>query len=306
MRSFLFSMALIMCLADGARACELCGCSASNQYLGILPQFYKQFIGVQYQYTSFTAKQRSLMDPSDYETAYEFNTTYQVWGRYYIGDRVQLFGFVPYHVNTGSDAGTPITTNGIGDVSVLANVVILKDDSGSMAWHQTLLAGGGVKMPTGKYTGISQLDEQGLPNVQAGTGSWDFIVNANYTLRYKKVGINADVAYTMTTANKAEYKYGNRLNTGLLAFYWWQPKALALLPQAGVRYEYSLHDYDNYPHKWLNENSGGNVLFGAVGVQAFYKRLGAKVMYNIPLEQHYAANNVTVNSRLETSVLFLF
>ena len=306
MKSLIFIVVLLAGISYNARSCELCGCSASNQYLGILPEFYKQFIGVQYQYTSFTAKQPSLLDPSDYERAYEFNNTFQLWGRYYIGNRVQLFGFVPYHINGGSDAGTAIKTNGIGDASILANVVILKDDPNSKVWHQALLAGGGVKMPTGKYTGISTLDEQGLPNVQAGTGSWDFIVNANYTVRREKIGANIDVAYTMTTANTADYKYGNRLNTGLLGFYWWAKNKLSLLPQGGVRYEYTLHDYDNYAHKWLNANSGGNIVFGTVGVQSFYGRYGAKVMYSIPVSQHYAANNVTVNPRLETSVFFLF
>ncbi len=246
------------------------------------------------------------MDPTDYERAYEFNNTIQLWGRYYVGSRVQLFGFVPYHLNAGSDAGTAIKTNGIGDASLLANVVIVKDDSNCKVWHHTLLAGGGVKMPTGKYTGITTLDEEGLPNVQAGTGSWDFIVNANYTVRRQKVGANVDVSYTMTTANTADYKYGNRLNSGLLAFYWWQKNKLSLLPQGGVRFEYSLHDYDNYKNKWLNESSGGTIVFGTVGAQSFYGRYGAKVMYSIPLAQNYAANNVTVNPRLETSVFFLF
>jgi len=219
---------------------------------------------------------------------------------------VQLFAFVPYHINSGSDAGTKISTSGIGDVSVLANVVILKDDSADNIWHQTLIGGGGIKAPTGKYTGITALDEQGLPNVQAGTGSWDFIVNANYTVRRKRIGVNVDASYTMTTANTADYKYGNRLNTGLLGFYWWQKHDFSLLPQGGVRFEYSLHDYDNYARKWLNESSGGSIVFGTVGVQSYFKRYGAKVMYNVPLAQHYAANNVTVNSRIETSLFFLF
>ena len=289
-----------------ALACDLCGCSASNQYLGILPQYYNQFIGMQYQYTGFVAHQPSLIDPSDKENAYEYNNTLQLWGRYYVGSRVQLFAFIPYHINNGSDAGTRINTNGIGDISVLANVAIIKDDSTYKTWHHTLLAGGGIKMPTGKYTGITTLDEEGLPNVQPGTGSWDFIANANYTVRRKTIGLNADASYTMTTANTADYKYGNRLNASLMAFYWWQKKTITLLPQAGIRYEYSLHDYDNYEKKWLNENSGGNIIFGAAGAQAYFKRIGAKLMYNVPISQHYAAGNVTVQPRVETSLLFLF
>jgi hypothetical protein len=306
MRSILIAAVLIAGVTYNAAACDLCGCSANNQYLGILPQFYKQFIGLQYQYTSFSAKQASLMDPADYERAYAFNNTLQLWGRYYIGNRLQLFGFVPYHMNSGNDAGSPFKTNGIGDVSVLANVVVIKDDSDCKSWHHALLAGGGVKMPTGKYTGITTLDEQGLPNVQAGTGSWDFVVNANYTVRREKIGINADASYTMTTVNTAGYKYGNRLNTGLLGFYWWAKNSLSVLPQAGIKYEYSLRDYDNYERKWLNEASGGEIVFGSVGVQSFYKRYGAKVMYNIPIAQHYSDGNVTVKPRLETSVYFLF
>ena len=305
MRSIILITALIAGISYNAYSCELCGCSASSQYLGILPEFYKQFIGVQYQYTGFTAKQPSLMNPSDYERAYEFNNTYQVWGRYYIGNKVQLFGFLPYHMNSGSDAGTAIKTNGIGDASILANVVLLKDDTNAN-WNKTLLAGGGIKLPTGKYTGVTTLDEQGLPNVQAGTGSWDFIVNANYTMRYQKTGINLDASYTMTTTNQVDYKYGNRLSSGLLGFYWWQKGQITLLPQAGIRYEYTLHDYDNYGHKWLNENSGGNIVFATAGVQAYYKRYGAKVMYSIPVAQHYAAGDVTVQPKLETSLFFLF
>ncbi len=306
MRSLYFIIAIIACASYNSVACDLCGCSASNQYLGILPQFYRQFIGLQYQYTSFTARQASLMDPTEYERAYEFNNTYQLWGRYYIGERVQLFGFVPYHMNTGSDAGNAFRTTGIGDASLLANVVVIKDDSDCKTWHKSFLAGGGIKMPTGKYTGITTLDEQGLPNVQAGTGSWDFIVNANYTVRREKIGINADASYSLTTVNTAGYKYGNKLNIGLLAFYWFAKKNISVLPQGGVRYEYSLHDYDNYQRKWLNENSGGSIVLGTIGVQSFYKQIGAKIMYNIPVGQHFAGGNVTVNPRLETSLYFLF
>ena len=114
------------------------------------------------------------------------------------------------------------------------------------------------------------------------------------------------MAYTITTASKGGYKYGNRLNSGLMAFYWIGKNDFSLLPQAGVRYEYSLHDYDNYTRKWLNEGSGGTILFGTAGLQAYYKRYGAKVIYSIPVSQHYAAGNVTVQPRLETSLFLLF
>ena len=65
-------------------------------------------------------------------------------------------------------------------------------------------------------------------------------------------------------------------------------------------------EYDNYKRKWLNENSGGNIVFVSIGAQSFYKHYGAKVMYNIPLSQHYASGNVTVKPRVEANLYFLF
>jgi len=306
MKRIISSIALLLAVSIPSYACEMCGCSANSQYLGILPQFYKEFVGFQYQYTSFTAAQPSLIDRSDYERAHEFNNTLQLWGRYYVSKRVQLFAFVPYHINTGADADTRIDTKGIGDISILANAVIIKDDKGNKPWQQTLLAGGGIKLPTGKYTGVTTLDAEGLPNVQAGTGSYDFIANTNYTIRHKRTGINVDAAYTMTTANSNHYKYGNHFNSGLVGFYWLQKGKFTLLPQIGARYEYTLHDYDNYERKWLNEVSGGSLVFGTIGIQSYYKQYGVRINYSVPLEQNYGGGYVTTNSRLETSIFFLF
>ena len=306
MKRILYLMALAMAMSNNATSCDLCGCSASSQYLGLLPQQYKHFIGLQYQYASFTADQPSIFDKEEIEHADEYINTYQLWGRYSLGKNVQLFAFIPYHQNRGADVGTPIKTDGIGDISILANVAVLKKDNCSSKLKHTLLMGGGVKAPTGKYTGITQLDEQGLPNVQAGTGSWDLIANANYTTWYGKSGINLDASYTMTTANNDSYKYGNHLNSSLLYFHQLKAGKAVLMPQAGIKYEYALHDYDNFSKKWLNDNSGGNMIFAAAGLQAFYNHYGARAIYSIPLSQHYAGGNVTTHSRLETSIYFLF
>ncbi len=287
-------------------ACDVCGCSSGAQYLGILPQFYRQFLGFQYQYSSFSSTHPSLFEGKPDEHSKQHYNTFQLWGRYNVGKRVQLFGFVPYRYNVNNEDGVKTFSSGLGDVSLLANVVVIKADSEHRTLKQTLLAGGGIKAPTGKYTGITELDKEGLPNMQAGTGSWDFVANANYTIRYRQAGINLDAAYTFTTANRESYKYGNRLSSGLLAFYWLQKNNLIILPQAGLKYEYTLHDYDNYAKKWLNEQSGGYQSFVSAGFQLYYKKLGLQCMYNLPVSQHYANGYVSAKQRLETGVFFLF
>lgn len=306
MRQLLCVVLLLAGTIQPVRACDVCGCSASNQYLGILPQFHRHFIGLQYQYRSFNSSHPSLFAGKPDEKSEEQYNSMQVWGRYYVGKRLQLFAFLPYSSNKRTADGVTTTTSGISDVSVLANMLLVRADSTRGDIKQTLLAGGGIKLPTGKYSGITALDRQGLPNMQAGTGSCDFVVNTNYTVRYKMAGINLDAAYTLTTMNKEQYKYGNRLNTGLLAFYWLRAGAFSILPQAGVRYEYTLHDYDNYERKWLNEQSGGYQCFATLGVQAYYKSLGLQATYGLPVSQHYGAGYVVAKQRIETGLFLLF
>lgn len=293
-------------MVTSAYACDVCGCSASNQYLGILPGANLNFIGFQYQYNSFTSNHPSLFEHQPDEHSTDHYNTFQLWGRYNAGRRLQLFAFVPYRYNIQQTDSAATRSSGAGDVSFLANAVLIKERAAANGWQQQLLAGGGLKLPTGRYTGITALDKQGLPNMQPGTGSWDFIVNSNYTLRHKSVGVNMDAAYTMTLPNAERYKYGNRLNAGILGFYALKRGAVSLLPQAGVRYEYTLHDYDNYDRKWLNEQSGGYMCFATAGVQAYYKQLGLRLTYQLPVSQHYAGGYVTAKQKVDAGVFFLF
>lgn len=307
MKYFLSCLLLCALATSPLYACNVCGCSASNQYLGILPQYNNNFIGLQYQYRSLDSDHPGLRPDDPKLPSTEYYNTFQLLGRYNLGKRVQLFGFLPYHSNLQVENGTRTVTSGVGDASVLANVAIIKaDTSQKKRFQQSLLIGGGVKMPTGKYSGVTEMDKQGLSNTQPGTGSWDFVMDANYTIRHKKTGINLDAAYTLTTANEYNYKYGNRLNVGLLGFYWWQKNKIKLLPQAGFRYEYTLHDYDNYSRRWLNDQTGGSMLFASAGVQLYYGQWSLQCMYHVPIAQQFAQGNVTAINRLETGIFFLF
>jgi hypothetical protein len=306
MKYFICSALLCLGAVVQTFACNVCGCSAGGDYLGILPQYYDHYVGLQYQFRSFHSEHEPLRYGDPMERSKQYYNTLQLRAHYNLSNRVQLFAFVPYYSNIQQQDGVRTTTSGIGDASVLANVVLLRKDKPNEQWQQLLMAGGGVKLPIGRYEGITVMDREGLPNMQTGTGSWDFITDVNYTLRRKNAGINLDASYTFTTASREQYKYGNRLNSSLLGFYSFNRHKLKLLPQAGFRYEYVLHDYDNYPKKWLNEQTGGHMLFASVGAQAYYNHWGIQAMYHIPLAQHYADGNVTAVTRTEAGILYLF
>ncbi|MEZ5018395.1 MAG: hypothetical protein R2800_15145 [Flavipsychrobacter sp.] len=296
---------LLLSASVPASACDVCSASTGGQSLGMLPQLHRHFVGVQYQYRHFSSLQKGLTDASASKTSEQYFQTMQLWGRYTVGEKIQLFGFLPYHSNASRVDGINTIMQGVGDATFLANVILLKS-ADTAKWKHTLQAGAGVKMPLGSYKGITELEQQGLPNIQPGSASWDFPVNANYTIKYKRVGANLDANYTITTANSDSYKFGDRLSTQLTTFYQWQQGKVTVLPQLGMRYEYSLHNYDNYKRKWLNTQTGGTIIYASAGAQVYYGKAGIQLSYYKPMTQQYASGNVIANSRADIGFVYLF
>lgn len=292
-------------IAFESHACNTCGCAASNQYLGILPELSGNFIGLQYNYRWYESHHDAA--EANKPAGQEYYQTAQLWGRYALGKRVQLFAFVPYQYNLKQEGGVKNTLSGIGDVTVLANVQILRPEGTCQSWQHYLQAGGGLKAPTGAYnnTVLGSGDEL-VPSMQAGTGSWDFVGNANYTLQHEMWGLNAEAAYTLTTPNHQTYKYGNRISGGVQIFHQFNRKALRLLPSLGVRYEQSAQDYDNYPTRSLAEYTGGNMTYATAGLRAYRKHFGFEASYSQPVSQHYAEGLVQSKGKVEAGVLYLF
>src|SRR5690606_33016471 len=93
-----------------AAACSVCACSATNQYLGILPNSKNNFAGIQYQLREFSAR-HDAMEGMPPETSRDFYHTAQLWGRYNLPANIQLFAFAPYIYNERyEDAGYSRTT----------------------------------------------------------------------------------------------------------------------------------------------------------------------------------------------------
>jgi len=295
---------LLMGIGGDIRACNTCGCSSSNQYMGLLPQTNTNFVGFQYLSRNF-----SSVHPADASgilpgTSYEHYQTYQLWGRINMSRKLQLLAFVPYMINTQRQDGKAVNTiKGVGDMSVLVNYRFINTDN--CAWHHKLNGGAGLKLPTGKYDPLSVATEEGLPNMQPGTHSYDVIANVNYTIRHRTVGINLDCSYTATTANSESYKFGNRTSVGSIGFYQYQKGKMMILPQAGIRYDHTAKDYTNYSNCTLDDDGGGWQLFAAQGVQAYYGKLGTQVMFYEPVSQHYASGMVNTRFRLELGLVAL-
>ncbi len=302
---YLFGCMLLLTAAS-ANACDVCGGMSGSSSQGILPQYNRHFIGIQYKYAGFNTAHSVSEGYATAFTSKQYYHTTQLTGRYYINRYMQLMAFVPYHFNSNIEGNLLTRYSGIGDVSLWANTTIIKTPDTSDGLLHTLYAGAGVKAPTGKHisNAISLANE--IPELQTGTGAWDIVLNTNYTVRKNNFGINLAASYTITSTSPLDnYKYGNKFSASLAGLYRINTGSFSFLPMAGMSYDISMHDRTD-AKKTINVNTGGQLLYALMGVQAYYKGIGIQLYYLLPAAQHYGGGEITAKGKADAGVFFLF
>lgn len=285
----LFTLAL---LASGQRAeaCDVCGCSLGGNYFGILPQFNKNFVGIRWSQAKFYAHMNHDSEYLDEEYSHDIYNKAELWGRFYVSKRIQVFAFVPYGFNNMHGTEQSIQTHGLGDITLLSNVLLINTgESDSAKFKHTFMAGGGVKLPSGRFN----LKDQGLlvnPNFQLGTGSTDFLISAVYTLRYQKVGLNTEMGYKVNTRNKNNYLFGNQYNISGQLFFWQNLGSFSILPNAGLYYETAQKHHEG---GIVQPNTGGSALLGTFGLETYLRSFSLGFQYKLPLQQHYNTDDLS-------------
>lgn len=290
-----------------AQACDK-GCTMGGSYIGILPQFNQHFVGMRYTNRSYTQSATHTHEVNGQPFTHtditnEHYNTLEAWARFYPTRRIQVLAFVPYVMNSQEKAGHIDRQHGLGDISLLANYSLINTgDSASHTIKHTLLLGGGVKLPTGEYK--AQHGGEVLPaNLQAGTGSVDYLFSAMYTIRYKQTGLSTDFTYRINGQGENDYRFGNRYNGAANIFYWHKVGKISLLPSAGIYYEKAQADSYHDHHK----TQGGNgALFGNLGMSFYYNSLALNANYQVPLAQEELNHITDANSRCQLSVSWMF
>ena len=279
-------------------ACDICGCAAGGNYLGILPNYKQHFAGIRYKYSHYhSVHQADGTFGDDY-----FNTA-ELWGRYVPHRKVQLFGILPMQYTRRVEDQRTNTVQQLGDASILANVILFNNsDSIFSDWKQAFQLGGGIKFPTGNHTVVQ--DQHTLPAaMQTGTGSIDFLINALYTLRFKKSGINLDLAYRINTANAQHYRFGNRTSCSVRYFYWKNYRQISILPHVGIDIE---HAQEDQKYQRAVEFTGSHSLLANFGVDAYFDRFSVGINLQQPIKQYLNQGQTSSSLRLSMQAIFLF
>lgn len=265
-------------------SCDICGCAAGTGYLGVLPQFSKNMLGLRFQYSralhpygnvNTNDKSSLVLEDRFYQT--------ETWLRYYPAERWQLFVNVPYAVHERIETNRTTTISGIGDIRLNLNYTLVDyGDSITRNWKNLLLVGGGVSLPTGKY---QQRDDAQLklPALfQIGTGTFSYQLNLNHTIRYRTWGLNTWAIYRFRGTNELSYDFGNHASFTSTLFYWGELKGGYYMPNLGVSYENFSQDYQYEAPK---ENTGGSIIGINAGFDLYLGRFLFNVFTQIPISR---------------------
>jgi hypothetical protein len=293
----------IMAWAFNAFACDVCGCSAGGNTMGILPRFGKNFMGVKYSYAAYNSQHLTLFANEVPAHSNEYFTTATLWGRYMPHKRVQLFAFLPYNYSVRSEEGANAISQGWGDATFLGNYVLLNTtDSMRSKVKHALQVGAGLKLPTGAINNAYNNTELNI-NMQPGSGSVDVPINLLYTVRYKNFGINTEAGYTLTTANKNGYWFGDKFISAARLFYWKNYRNTSFLPQVGVAYEHRGQDWDG--HEYLNYTGGTSVAL-TTNLDVYFYKFAIGLGIKQPVANNLGGGNILQKTGITSSIVYLF
>ena len=285
-------------------ACPICGCGGGNLYMGLMPDFRSKFIGFRYNYADYHTQLAS--DITQHSNNY-YNSI-ELWGGYNINRKLRVMAFVPYYINKQIDDDGITNTNGLGDISVMAQYNIWQSTSllnNNKAIKQQLWIGGGLKIPTGTFkvdlsdssTTLSDI------NAQLGTGSTDFILNGQYNLQYGRFGVNFSANYKMNTVNKDKYQFGNKFSSTLLSFYHLGSRHLAISPNAGLGYEST---DANILQSAKVQYTGSHLVTTIAGVEINYKAVAFGVNAQLPISQGFAEGQTQLRMKAMVHLSYSF
>ena len=135
------------------------------------------------------------------------------------------------------------------------------------------------------------------------SGTTDLLLNGMYNVSINKFGINAVVNYKINSANKEEYRFGNKLTAGSFVYYVFPLKNVIISPNLGLLFEHG--EASQLQNSKVNLTAG-KILQGSIGGEISFNRLAVGLSAQLPLAQNFAANQTKAKVKGMMHVSFAF
>src|ERR1051325_8670823 len=198
----------LACATPSLMACDLCAIYSASAAQGGGKGFYA---GVAEQFTAFGTLQ---MDGNKVagNGQYIRSTISQIFAGYNFNKYFGLQLNAPIIYRAYGDNTMHDSVSGIGDVSLIGNVLLLQKETGDWSFNWTAL--GGIKFPTGDSRKLNTPDSAlpdgiGGHDLALGSGSYDGLVGTGFSARWKRFFLDGQMQYTIRTRGDFQHQYAN-------------------------------------------------------------------------------------------------
>lgn len=290
------------------QACDVCGCSAMDTRIGVLPDLRMNTLRAGYSFRSFETTHPKLFAQEQDRISNERYNSFALSARFFVWRNWMVTAELPYHNYEQQEDGTTFSTSGIGDASIGVQYLYTLPGDESTKLDQFLF-GGGVKLPTGKR-GVYG-DDSGIlnENMQPGSGSLDVTALVNYLRRRGKWGLQLQASARYNGANEEEYRFGERFSTSGRVLRWLnfgKNKQFIALPSAELGWDHSNADWLNDALAVRNTESGGYRVSAGVGLDVFIGRFGFNAQVQVPLWYEMGEGYIAPQQFAHGGFTFLF
>ncbi len=289
----------MLCSTGSLLACDACGCSASNIGIGLMTDYRSNFIRLGYFRTRYKANSEHEHAGSDIFTQVDLSFRYAI-GK---NKKIWLTAHVPFNVNVRNSESEDLSIQGLSDIRLIANYVVLNNIPAGEASTLYVEAGAGLNLPTGQYD--ENLHERNLPeNFNLGRGNLGYIIQTNAILGLPDFGLMLSGNYQLNSNTQSGYHFGNQFNTQIVGFKEFIVNKFKLIPNAGLSFESIAQDA--YSSGKAVPETGGEGLFLSSSLNFKTEKWLAGFSYSMPVAQHYSQNTVTAKERIAIHLSFIF
>src|SRR5215212_4495249 len=146
----IFILLLLVPVFISVKACDICGWGVSNYNPFLFPHLSKNYVSLSYMHRWYQTHTDAGITGNEYYRAL------LIAGQFSVNKKMQLTAMVPYQVNQLINTNETKTLSGFGDMNVQVNYKLW--DKLTKLNRQTIIIGGGIKLPTGIYTAAKTED----------------------------------------------------------------------------------------------------------------------------------------------------
>jgi hypothetical protein len=311
----LWALGFLLVGGQSLYACDYC-----NVFVGVLPNDRLSRVDLFYRYSHFQGWQNipggnqrigyfktnhggHVGDAGYQQSDRETFHTLELRGTFFATRWLSVMVGLPLQFATESVGGTRARKLSMGDLNTMLTFYPLWRERQKFSHRVGLM--GGVKAPTGQFRPGDQPDANFF--AYGGTGSWDFLLGAQYVFRYRKVGSSTVITTKLNTPNRDGYQMDHGVNVQQHFFANFNGLGkmanVSVVPGAGLYFEASNGLFKG--NEW-QEGTGGRLLFAQAQLEVFYKRFGANVMLRIPVWQQLFGAQMASGARLALGVNYSF